>query len=587
MSELPPESPAATRRTALIRIAVGLAQGIGLWLLGEAMEHKAWPATQPPVFGALAMVLLAAPLVFIGGIGSLRVRTLALWTAGAVVILALLGAHDLARRSATDLASGVWPGFPLMAFTAAGLFIAHHLIEGADHERRYIARFTTYFDIAWKHGFQLLLAYGFTGVFWGLMLLGAALFNLIKIDALEQLLRQPWFSIPVTTAMVAAAIQLTDVRVGLIRGVRTVALTLLAWLTPVLALLIAAFLAALPFTGLDPLWSTRSAAAILLGASAVMIVLINAVYQDGVEHRPTAVLRYAVRLAAVLLIPMIILAAYALALRVGQYGWTPDRVIAAACTVVGACYAVGYALAAALVRGPWMKRLEITNVVAAFVILAVLLAIFTPIADPARISVGSQMARLDGGKVTPDRFDYRFLRFDAGRYGMKALTGLKARGGVVARKADEALRTPTKYTRDASGGAATLDDVVRVYPDGQVLPPAFRAQDWSAETARFPCTTDDRCDGYLIDLNGDGEREVILQTRYGGFIYGRQSDGRWAQVGSIHVTDDPRLRDILRRGEATAVKPAWNDLQVGDRRFTVSPREAPEDRGVPFFGRQN
>ena len=367
---------------------------------------------------------------------------------------------------------------------------------------------------------------------------------------------------------------------------RTVALTLLAWLTPVLALLIAAFLAALPFTGLDPLWSTRSAAAILLGASAVMIVLINAVYQDGVEHRPAAALRYAVRLAAVLLVPMIILAGYALALRVGQYGWTPDRVIAAACAVVGACYAVGYAFAALPMGGGWMKRLEMTNVVAAFVILAVLLAIFTPIADPARISVGSQLARLEHGKVTPEKFDYRFLRFEAGRYGMKALTGLKARGGVMGRKADEALRTPTKYTRDAPGGT-TLDDVVRVYPDGQVLPPAFRAQDWSTETARFPCTSEDHCEGYLIDLNGDGEREVILQTRYAGFIYGRQPDGRWAQVGSIHVNDDPRLRDILRRGEATAVKPAWNDLQVGDRRFTVSPREAPEDRGVPFFGRQN
>ena len=47
----------------------------------------------------------------------------------------------------------------------------------------------------------------------------------------------------------------------------------------------------------------------------------------------------ALREAGVLLAPMIVLAAYALWLRIGQYGLTPDRVVAVACVVAGLVYA--------------------------------------------------------------------------------------------------------------------------------------------------------------------------------------------------------------------------------------------------------
>ncbi|MES2033898.1 MAG: DUF4153 domain-containing protein, partial [Pseudomonadota bacterium] len=51
----------ASRRLGAIRITVGFVQGLGLWLLTEAADHKVWPASEPAVFGALAMVAMFAP----------------------------------------------------------------------------------------------------------------------------------------------------------------------------------------------------------------------------------------------------------------------------------------------------------------------------------------------------------------------------------------------------------------------------------------------------------------------------------------------------------------------------------------------
>src|SRR5690606_3403235 len=143
---------------------------------------------------------------------------------------------------------------------------------------------------------------GFTGVFWIILFLGAALFRVIGLTFLEDLIRHDWFWIPVTCVVFALAVHLTDVRDGLIRGVRLVALMLLSWLLPVMTVLAFGFLAALPFTGLDGLWRTGSATALVLAATGALILLINAAYQDGeAENLPPLSLRWAVRIAAVLL----------------------------------------------------------------------------------------------------------------------------------------------------------------------------------------------------------------------------------------------------------------------------------------------
>ena len=561
------------RALAVVRIGIGLAQGIVLYLLWRSVGTgygedavRAWPATVPALFGPLVLVSLYLPVMLLAGVGRLRLTTLAIWTVVAGISLALLAWHDVARQTAGSQFNPPFLSFPMLAFTAAALFIAHHLVVPADQARRRVAPFPAYFDTAWKAGVQLALSIGFTGAFWILLYLGAALFNIIGLKFLEELLQKEWFSIPVTTLAFAIAVQLTDVRDALIRGVRSVVLMLLSWLLLVITVLVAGFLAALPFTGLDGLWDTGSATGLVLSAAAVLIILINTAYQDGLaDNLPPVVLRIAVRLAGVLLTPLMAIAVWGLALRIGQHGLTPDRIIAVACTVVGLAYAAGYAFAALQPfwrRADWMRPLEPTNVATAVLSVAVILALFSPLADPARLSVADQTARLARGAVTPDKFDYRFLRFESGRAGEAALARLAASPNAeIATRAKAAQATTNHYD-----DTLTVTPVYEVWPAGTDLPADFTAP-VPADDDRAYCDWSGECIATLIDLNGDGTMEILLARQAFVQMYTRGDDGHWTVGGNYseeycngRVRVDPRV--ALKAGTLKPVAPLWPDLLV-------------------------
>ena len=100
--------------------------------------------------------------------------------------------------------------------------------------------------------------------------------------------------------------------------------------------------------------------------SAWLILLINVTYHDGTpEHAPVKFLRYTATLAVLLLLPLALLAGFALTQRVHQHGWTVNMIEIAACLIVALCYGAGY-FYAAIVSGPWLKKLETTNIATGF-----------------------------------------------------------------------------------------------------------------------------------------------------------------------------------------------------------------------------
>jgi len=566
--------PRAVRRATIIRLATGLAQGLLLYGLYQADKSKVWPATQREVFAALLMVFLFAPFVVLAGVSALRWRILAVWKGVAALVAAGLGAYGV--WSGDPAAKGVDGLGPQTFFAIAALvFIGHHLVQPADMERRRIARFPTYFDVTWKHGVQGTLSLGFTGAFWLLLFLAAALFKLIGVDAIQKLIEHEWFSFPATAVMFAAAVQLTDVRANLVRGVRTVALTLLAWLLPLMALIAAAFLLTLPFTGLEPLWKTKSATAILLTADAFLILLTNAAYQDGTE-KTAVVLKWAARLAGVLLVPITVLAAYGLSLRIGQYGLSPDRIIAAACVLVAAGYAVGYAVAA--VRpGAWMRTLEVTNIAMAFVVIAVLLALCTPVADPRRLSVNDQIKRLHGGKVSAEAFDYLALRFDDGRFGRKALDVLQHdHNAVVRTKAAATAKLESRPYMPDITPAPDRYKATKVYPQGQVLPKSFVDQTWNPPGNQPYCLDGtSQCQAVLIDTDGDGSDEILISSGGDFDIFKQGAAGVWTKVAKTSEPCGTRAEAIekaMRAGDVhIAPSRPSQDVVIGGQRLRIDP----------------
>ena len=579
-------------RVMLYRLGIGLLQGLLSWRLWEASQRAAspgqaaaalapsWAAAHPMSFAALTLCTAFLPLVALAQVGSMRARRLLAYLALAGAALAALCAYDIWRAPSSGMWQGTLPrstpSFQLVCCAAVGLFIVNQLLEHRERGHALYRDYASYFEQGWLRISQLALAALFAGLSLAVLALGAALFALVGMHWLARLLAHPWFTCMETAMVFAAGVHVTDVRPSLLRGTRNLLLGLLAWLLPLVVLLGWGFLAVLPITTLRPLWNTRFAAALLLWAVAGTLVLLNAAYKDGDHARePVAVLRWSGRAAGPMMLMFSILAAYAIGLRVAQYGWTTERVLAVAVDAVALLYGAGYAWAA-LRPGPWLRLLEPVNVGASLVILAVLVALLTPLADPARLAVDSQLARLREGKVSVQTFDFAFLRVHAGRYGQRALHQLAA--SPDARVASLAQKTLAGETGPFAALHRPALSGARIYPRGAVLPADFRARDWSArDTYNAACLINGApCEIFALLPQADGPRYLLVHplgrfTVPSAAVFARDVQGRWTRLGTVGGLDCPGVLQALREGRATPVPALHEDLRVHGVRLQLLP----------------
>jgi hypothetical protein len=583
------------------RLVVGLAQGLALYFLSKAriaepqfgLDAGLWAQLIP----TFRLVAVFAPLPLLFGLGNLPARKLLPWASIAVLAVFAFGwfASAPAWRHAP---TATW------LFALIVLYIVHEFVQAAHDDRRAIASYETYFDRAWRHGFQGALAVGFTIAFWIVVSLGAWLFRLIGLEVVFDAITSELFRFVASAAAFALGVHLTDADAGLTRGARQLGLALLSWLAILMTLILAAFLAALPFTGLEPLWDTKRATVLLLNAAATMILLVNAAFQAG-DPPKSAVMRAAVRFSAFPLAGVVALAALGLWLRVNQYGFTPARVLASAELWIVAVYAVGY-VAAALKPGAWLSLIRPVNIAAALFVAAILTALMTPIADPARIAVADQVARLDKGAVEPDDFDFGFLADSrSGHWGKSALAKLSARSGS-ARDERIALLAKNPVAPDAWApveqsfndrraalaviGAAPVPDAA-LLPIGANDPVSACVQSMKnyAEEARLeeerarqrdrlgrrltspvrppdaaPATMEvdpdeGRCPARLMDVDFDGDDDLLILA-----------NDRWAQSGPLTIHALLAENDAWRyRGVVNNAGPAEASLRPGERRISL------------------
>jgi hypothetical protein len=313
--------------------------------------------------------------------------------------------------------------------------------------------------------------------------------------------------------------------------------------------------------------------------AVAMIVFINAAYQDGdEERRPGVVLRWTMRIAPFLIAALSLLTANTVLVLVLSHGWTPERIVAAAAALVVLTHGVGYAWAA-LGRGRFMARLEPTNILGAHLALAIGLLLLSPLADPARLSVADQLARLNGGKVAADKFDYNFLDHRADRFGRDALAALAKSSNVqIAERAKRAslLATGRPAPLTPAGKAELAADIathVELYPAGAVLPPRFASTvlDKAPPFGTPECLhTIGQCVGALVDLDHDGKPELVLWQESGGAVFKEATDGSWTQVGTLQAFCKG-IAEAIRAGQVSAKAPAMDDLNIGGARVQIFP----------------
>lgn len=503
----------------IFRMAIGLLQGAllyGLYLATKFDDINTGP------LAAWALIAAFAPPVWLAAVGQMSIRATVVW---GVIATAVLGALGLASGFVDNRYS-----FPVMMICLpAALFCAHHLIVPAVRSAEAIAPYETYYEVAWKAGIQLVLALMFLGVFWLILFLGAALFNAIGIDFVEDLIEKKAFVFFASSLVFALGVELTDVRDGLTQGIRTVALTLLSWLLPVAVFLAGAFLIALPIAGFSELRASLSPAGLMLAASAGLIILINTVYQDGAEHLSgSPVLRMIMRVGCVLLLPMTLFALWAVAVRIGQYGLTVERIIAITGAIIGLLYALGYVAGQFMGRGHgggWLPVLERTNVIVGAVTAATLLAYSTPWLNPMQVSINNQIARLQSADLKADEIPYRWLGWQAGERGRAALEELaKSENTEIANRAKAALEN--RYTPIDTPNQSSR---IVYYPQGTQAPEGFPP----ANTCHL-----NECSARVMDLDGDGTAEVLVSTGGTAFsVYKRDGEATWKRVGMYQPRD--------------------------------------------------
>jgi hypothetical protein len=215
---------------------------------------------------------------------------------------------------------------------------------------------------------------------------------------------------------------------------------------------------------------------------------------------------------------------------------------------------VGYGLGAIvpLIRkgSDWMKALEATNLASGVLAVAVILALFSPLADPARLSVADQVKRLEAGKVSPDKFDFGFLRFESGKVGQQAFEKLaRSTDADIARRAQEARKMEDRW--DSPKPDVAVDLRIEMLPAGTALPAAFPRSvvfdgSTGANQALTSCTSkDEPCKARLFDLDADGRDELLIAHRFAVIVFVLGDDGKWTSPGTYM----PRICAGVGRGD--------------------------------------
>ena len=561
----------------------GTLQGLLLWALWHADKHKQWPATQPMLQAALLYAALAVPLViyFTQNVEHLSARVRRIAIGVYALAFAALGAYALWASGAVNVRLDARPADALAAFMLG--FVSLSLLNGFDFETRRW-RYAWLFNYSWRNGLLLVTAAAMTGVLWMVLFAGAGLMQLIGMKWVMRLIEEPLFAFPVSGFAVAAAMALGLARTTMIESIRRFWLSISSWLLPLVLFFGVLWVLSIVFTGVGKLFETRSAALMMLWFAALAVQFTNCAYQDGEAQWPyPRWLSWGTQAAWLSMLAVVGLAWWALGLRVAQHGWSEQRLWAALAALLAAVYAVGYALSW-LRRTRWMQAMAGANIVAAIVLCLGLLAFISPLANVQRIAVAAHMQRVQqaGGKTEPD---WRYLRWDAGRFGREALQALAAGEGVPpgqgwAQQAAKTLAQTNRYAQTDDGRSTTVPEAevkqaFAVYPKGRELPPGFvsLAQRGDDEWQIKECldAKEGSCSVWLGDLNGDGQEEVLLlgpEKTWTGVLYQRTGK-QWRRTGSVAAIDVKGEFDSTQLKTAKSAKSEWADLLLQGQRWRV------------------
>lgn len=582
------------RGWALVMLGVGLAVGFLMYALEEARWLQAWD------FGIGQGILMAGLAFALAGAQG-RWQLTSVFALGLGAINALLIVTTMLRYGQADpygrdiLTLSLYVESLLFSLIALTFFQAWQsgrrtaAASNGETEGWHGITYARLFGHFWESILVVLVSLCFLGLFWAVLTLFSLLFNEVGISALENLIEQPLFNWPASCGAFALSIFFTREHERIVAALRSIVFALFAILTPVFLVLSVSFLVVLVFGGLERMAGLVSASATLIVLAGFGILFVNAVIRDGAaEDKQPAV----VRVSALLLLPCLLLfcgfAVYAIGLRIGQYGLTPERIFVAVATALLTLSSLAY-LASLLARERWMVHCRRANTALLLVLAATTLVLQSPLGDPYRLSAESQYKRLVNGLTDPAEFEYGFLKFELGNAGQDVLarmaedSGLADPAVVAERLTALALvddewewRSANRAENQTQQVQAILADPARVQrvPADLDVPDDI-GPDWIHYQAK-QCGDAD-CILTSLDLTDQPGPEFLFATRTEDgtltlhLLERTTAENGWNATWLAVNSDAEVFWSALQNGNLEAIAPAHRDLKIGDEILRLRP----------------
>ena len=558
-------------------IILAVLQAIALTLLYSSIENNVWPATSPTWLVSLITFSMSFPLLMLMTVNKNNIKTSLLLILPFSLLLSLLGAYVGFQQEPQEYVSNN---------TLMSVFIFTSLIAGFKG-LMYIQQFGSSENVSYSRLFKLswrnFIIFGegllFVLIFWGILNLGAALFDILDIKFFSELLRDEWFWIPTLTLAFAFASVIFRKLLNIEDNIAFLLQTLIKFLLPVLSVISLGFLATLPFTGLNKLWETGSGSLLVMWLQVLTLFFVNTVYKDDSSVRPYHMLLHRLVFISVALLPVYsVISAYGIYLRVEQHGLTVDRCWGILIWFLLACFSFSYLVGIITKRDNWLEPLSKINIVMGWVVLVSMLAVNSPLLNFQSLSTNSQIARLDADKVTIEKFDYYYFEYSLGRQGYLAMQLLKQK--IETSHPEQYAIIDRMYVNNefALTLEHTVDDFIErsVFWPSQALIPQGLIEAVFSEQHFYDRNSLKEHTYYFIgmDLNKDDELDFIVidESNENISAYFWLFDmGKWrSRYMNVENPEEIRyLKSMIDNNELSLVEPEYSNLKIGDVVFKV------------------
>ncbi|WIO74953.1 DUF4153 domain-containing protein [Porticoccaceae bacterium LTM1] len=567
----PHQIPAFSRK---LLILIALIQGLSLYLLYRAHTDDFWPATQPVFYHLLLSVVLVTPTLLLLALTDDNRKKL-LWIAGGVTILTALFSSYIGWQLQPD---DIIPqsNIRFIYYATLTLFLYKVTMYSQAWTSDNKIRYGALFQYSWRNTILIALCLLFTLLFWGILFLWGTLFDAIGISFFEDLFEEEWFLFPTLSLAYGLAFTIFRKLVHILDTLARVLKALCQFLLPVLTVVALLFLITLPFVGLSALWDTGRGTGLVLWLQALLLFLVNAVYQDEKLETPYWLPLHRLIYICIGLSPIFsLIAGYGLYLRVEQYGLTVERCWAILVWSILALFVFSYCWSIIRRRDNWVAGFATINVRMGVLVLALMVLVNTPVLEFRKLSLNSQLARLDSGELTLEKLDLRYIAHNLGRPGYLALETLKeGQDQRFVNRVTDAYRhwrnQPPKMTAEE-----TLS-LVEVFPKGSTAPSELLAQITESENQQYSIRS---IQLLSVDLNNDNSNEWVQLNYYEHWLRAKMwylSDGIWSfedmgnNLGPVPKDFEQVRNHIELNKEISTAPEEWQKLKIGDIEFRVS-----------------